>query len=515
MGDWRLFFLDRDRIKAVTPEDVKRVATAYLKSSNQTVGEFIPDARPDRAEIPARTDVAAALKDYKGEAAIAQGEAFDPTPKNVEARTERLVLPSGMKVALLTKKTRGASVHAVIQLHFGTVESLKDKDVIGSLVASSLIRGTTGMNRQQIQDEIDRLKAQIRIFGSATGANVSIETTHDTVPEVLRLVGSILATATIPDSEFDQVRKAELTEMENSRTEPRSLAPIRLNRALYPFPRGDVRSMQTVEESIEDLNNARVQDAREFYKTFYGANHAEASVVGDFDAAAVRKALTDSFGSFTSKAKYERVRNGFEKITPVNEAIETPDKANAMFMAGIRLKLKDTDANFPGVIFGNYMLGGGFLNSRLATRIRVKDGLSYGVASIISAKSFEEDGRFLTYAIAAPQNVSKVETAFKEELSRALKDGFTDKEIDEDRAGWLQSQQVQRSEDASLARILASRAQDDRTLEWDASLEDKVRNLTANDINSAMRTVLDPSQVSIVKAGDFKKASSLATAGSK
>ena len=79
-GDWRLFFLNRDRIRKVTPEDVQRVAAAYLKPSNRTVGEFIPTAKPDRAEIPAPPDVAALLKDYKGDAAIAAGEAFDPSP---------------------------------------------------------------------------------------------------------------------------------------------------------------------------------------------------------------------------------------------------------------------------------------------------------------------------------------------------------------------------------------------------------------------------------------------------
>ena len=47
-GDWRLLFLNRDRLAKVTPADVQRVAAAYLKSSNRTMGEFIPDPKPDR-----------------------------------------------------------------------------------------------------------------------------------------------------------------------------------------------------------------------------------------------------------------------------------------------------------------------------------------------------------------------------------------------------------------------------------------------------------------------------------
>jgi zinc protease len=505
-GDWRLLFLERDRIRAVTPEDVKRVAAAYLKSSNRTIGEFIPDAKPDRAEIPAKTDVAAELANYKGEAAIAQGEAFDASPKNIESRTERFTLASGAKVALLSKKTRGGSVHAAISIHFGTVESLKNKDVIGSLTASTLMRGTTDMNRQQIQDETDRLKTQLDISGSATGVSVSIETSRDMLPAAIRLAGNILKNATIPDSEFEQVRKAEITGLESAKSEPQALAGLRLDRALFPFPRGDVRATMSIEESLEDLEKAKAEDAREFHKTFYGANHAEIGVVGDFDTAEVKKALTDAFGSFTSSAKYERIKKGFAETTPVNETIETPDKANAMFMAGVRLKLSDTDSNYPGAVMGNYMLGGGFLNSRLATRIRVKDGLSYGAGSTLSASSIDQNGRFVAYAIAAPQNVAKVETAFKEELARALKDGFTDKELDTDRAGWLQNRQGQRSEDQGLARLLAARAQDDRTMAWDEAFENSVRKLTATDVNAAMKSLIDPAKISIVKAGDFKKA---------
>ncbi len=80
-GDWRDVLPDRaTRSAKVTPADVARVAKAYLKSSNRTLGEFIPTKTPDRAEIPAAPDPAARFKDYKGGAAIQQGEAFDPTP---------------------------------------------------------------------------------------------------------------------------------------------------------------------------------------------------------------------------------------------------------------------------------------------------------------------------------------------------------------------------------------------------------------------------------------------------
>ncbi len=505
-GDWRLLFLQRDRIKAVTPDDVKRVAAAYLKTSNQTLGEFIPDNKPDRSIIPPKTDVAATVKDYKGEAQMAQGEAFDPSPSNIESRAVRFTLPDGMKVVLVQKKTRGATVHARIDLHFGTIASLKNKDVIGSLTASTLIRGTADKNRQQIQDEIDRLKSQINVFGSATGASVSVETVHANLVPVLKLAAEILEKPTLPESEFEEVRKQELTELEYSKSEPQALAPTELIRNLRPYPRGDVRATVGFDEQIEDVTKAKVEQIRAFHKEFYGANHGQIAIVGDFDPADVKQALTEAFGAFTNAAPYERVKYGYEKPQTVNKTIETPDKQNSMFIAGQRLHLSDADSNYPGVVFGNYMLGGGFLNSRLATRIRVKDGLSYNIGSQVTASSQEREGQFMVYAIAAPQNVEKVETAFKEELARALKDGFTPSEIDNDRVGWLQSRQMSRSDDRNLAQMLATNERDGRTLVFAADLEDKVRKLTPDQIVAAMRSTIDPAEISIVKAGDFKKA---------
>lgn len=506
MGDWRLLFLGRDRLGQVKPEDVQRVASAYLKTSNRTIGEFIPDAKPDRAEIPAKSDAAAVVKDYKGAAGMSAGEAFDPSPKNVDARTERYQLPSGMKVSLLPKKTRGGSVHAVIRLRFGDLDSLKGKDLAAALAGQTLIRGTAHKSRQQIQDEIDKLKANLNVNGSATGANVSIETTRDNLAAALRLAGEILKEASLPESEFEQVRKERTTFAEFNKSEPQALALNKIRRTMYPFPKGDVRGTLSIDEEIDELKSAKVEDARQFYAKFYGASNGALSVVGDFDAAEIKKTVSDLFGSWKSPAKFEQVKTGFQSITPVNETIETPDKANAVFAAGLRLNMSDKDTDYPAMLFGDYMLGGGFLNSRLATRIRVKDGLSYGIGSNLSAKSYEKDGQLQVFAIAAPQNVAKVEAAFKEELAKVLKDGFTQKEMDADRTGWLQLGQVQRAEDRSLAGILVSRDLEGRTMAWDDELEKHVTGLTPDDVLAAFRRNVDSAKVSIVKAGDFKKA---------
>ena len=102
-GDWRLFFLNRDQIRNATVADVQAAALKYLKSSNRTLGEFVPNAKPERAEVPMVAHIGASLKNFKGDAPIAQGEAFAATPENIEKRVKRGEIAGGMKTALLQK----------------------------------------------------------------------------------------------------------------------------------------------------------------------------------------------------------------------------------------------------------------------------------------------------------------------------------------------------------------------------------------------------------------------------
>src|SRR6185295_17537266 len=165
-GDWRLFFLQRDQWRKLTPGDVQRVALEYLKPANRTIGQFIPDAKPDRAPAPPSVDIVAMVKDYKGDPGVAAGESFDPTPANLEARTQRFALPNGMKVALLPKKTRGETVQLQLRLHYGDEKSLFGMSPRGGLLADMLSRGTTKRNRQAFEDALDGLRAKLVFTGN-------------------------------------------------------------------------------------------------------------------------------------------------------------------------------------------------------------------------------------------------------------------------------------------------------------------------------------------------------------
>jgi zinc protease len=505
MGDWRLFFLHRDRVKQVTAQDVARVAAAYLKPDNATWGEFIPTEKPDRAEIPPSPDIAALVRDYKGDTTLAAGEAFDPSPDNVERRTTKLTLPSGLRVALLPKQNRGGTVNLGLTLRFGTLATATNKAVIADLAADMLMRGTKTRTRQQIKDAFDRLKAQVVIFGGPTSVRANIETTRPNLVEALRLLGDVLREPAFEDKEFEELRRENLAGIEQNRSEPTALGSNAYQRYLNPWPKGDPRYVATFDEQVAEYTAATLEDARRFYAENYGASHGELVVVGDFDPAEVQRTATELFGAWQSPRPFERIPSEYKDIAANTLAIETPDKANAFFLAGMNLSLRDDDPDYPALVMGNYMLGGGFLNSRLAVRIRQKEGISYGVGSGLFASALDRVGGFQAYAIYAPENAQRVEQAFREEVDRMLKEGFTTDEVQKAKEGWLQSRQVSRSQDGGLVGQLGNNLFVGRTLSFDAGIETRVAALTPDMVNAAMRKYIDPAKLTVVKAGDFSK----------
>jgi zinc protease len=502
IGDWRMMFLHRDRLKKVTLDDVKRVAAQYFAPNNRTVGLFIPTLKPQVAEIPTTPDVVALLKDYKGGAAVANGEAFDPSPGNIETRTTHSAQPGGLKLALLPKKTRGGSVQFSMGLHFGDVKSVTNRRGAAQMAGEMLMRGTSKHTRQQIQDEFDKLKARVYVGGSTTDAWASIDTTRENLPAAMKLVAEILREPSFPQAEFDTLKQQRLAGYEEQKTQPDAILFNELSRHLNPYPKGDPRYTRTIEESIAEVQATKLEDAKQFYRDFYGASVGEIAVVGDFDDKAIAKLAGDLFNDWKSPRPYARLTSDYADVPAINSIFETPDKSNAMLGAGLNLKIRDDNPDYPALAMANYILGGNPA-SRLFNRLRQKDGLSYGVGSMLQANALDESGMFMVYAICAPENADKAIVGFKEELVKALKDGFTPEEVARAKAGMLQQRHVSRADDGGLAGTLSSYSHINRTLQYDAEFERYIQALTPEEIVTTMRKYIDPAKVTVMKAGDF------------
>ena len=501
LGDWRLFFLARDDLDKITSEKVAAASKAYFRRDNRTVGIFVPEDKPMRAEIPAPPPVAEVMKDFVAKPATSYAEAFDPSQANIMARTKTYTFDN-VKVALLPKKNRGETVNVAIVLHLGNEKDLFGQRTNASFAGSMLARGTTRVTRAQLSDEWERLKVSGRVAGPAAG----LQTTRPNLEETLRLAVHVMREPRFDPQEFEQLKMQRITSIEAQMTEPESRASEAMSAHFNIHPKGDWRYSPTLEESLAQTRAATLEGAKAFHERFYGVAQAEIAVVGDFDEARVAAVIKELFAGWPPKVPYQRVPNEYRDIPAAQKTIDTPDKENAVFLARQNVELKDDDPDFPALYVANYILGGGAgFDSRFATRIRQKDGLSYGVGSDLSIGSLDRAGSWSAYAIAAPGNIARVETAFREELERALKDGFTDAELAAAKSGIMQKRVQARSQDGTVASAWTGNLYLGRTWDFSKQFEEKILALRAAEVSAALRKYLDPAKVAVVKAGDFTK----------
>jgi zinc protease len=503
-GDWRLGFIYRDRLKKVTAADVNRVAGAYMVNSNRTYGMFVPTNDPQRATIPPTPDVAKQVEGYKGGAALAAGEAFDATPDNIDKRTEVYSLTSGAKIALLPKSTRGNTVEARITLRLGDEGSMTNKQAIADLTAGMLMKGTQKRTQSQLNDELDKLQSKVNIGAQGQSVFININTTKQNLNAVLDLVDEILHQPAFPQAEFKALVDENLAAIESQRSEPGAIASQELQRLTNQFPKGHILYPMSFDEMVSAYKAASLEDVKKFHSEYYNGSSATAAVVGDFEVQPTKQRLNKILDNWNAIKSYTRVTNPYREVVMKNIELKTPDKKNAFFITSLPLKMRDDHPDYAALTMGNYVLGGGFLNSRLASRLRQKEGISYNVGSYLQASSIDENANFISQAIYNPDNKTRLETAWKEELVRIINEGITEQELKDAKSGYLQSRQTARANDAVLSSALNNNLFLGRNMQFSKQMDERIEKLTVAEVNAALKKYFNVDKIIVVKAGDFK-----------
>ncbi len=505
-GDWRLYFLRRDSIARVTADDVNRVAGAYFKRSNRTLARFVPTDAPDRATIPPAPTAAERLDGYVGRTAIDAGEAFDPTPANIDARTQTFTIGDGLKVSLLPKETRGDVVTVNATFRYGDVDSLRGREA-GALAGVMLMRGSASMTRQQIAEKLEALRTTGGVSGGLQSAGLTLQSRRDTVAEALALAADVLRHPAFPESEFEQFRLQAITGLEASLKEPGAVAGNALARHFDPWPVGHPLHNQSTAEALAMIRAARLEEIKAFHRDFYGSSVGEIAVVGDFDPVAMKTQLETLFAHWTSRHPYVPIATHYTEVAPVEQRLATPDKANAVLVARSNISLNEDDADYPALLVANQILGGDPLKARLGDRLRQEEGLTYGIGSGLyadaSIEGRDDAGQISIQASAAPENVDRLEAGIREELERLVRDGITGDELEDTVEALRVERQQALASDGNLVGLLGRNLYLGRRMAWSAALDERLQALTVADVDAAIRRHVDPRHFSVFVAGDL------------
>ncbi|WP_281322323.1 M16 family metallopeptidase [Flavobacterium aestivum] len=505
-GDWRLFFIDRDNIEALTVADIQNAAKKYYLQSNRTWGRFIPETTSQRTKVNNTNDIAALVKGYKGKAMEENANTFETSVANIIKSTEEGKLASGGKYALLEKPAKGNKIEARLLLRMGDEKSLSQKSMIANLTASMLKLGTKTRSKKDINDQLDQYKINLSLGGSVDGLYVRISTDKANLNNALNLVQDILRNPSFDVSEFEKLKLETKSGLEANKSEPQSVASQELTKLTNLYPKTHPYYLESIDESLATLDKITIEDVKSFYATFYGGSNSISSFVGGIDKALIKKFLSSTFDKWSPKIAYKRISNQYFDVKSSDKTIQINDKTNAVLLGKVNLNIGKSSPDYPAVTMANELLGGGaFLSSRIPQRLRETEGLSYGAGSYLRTNTVDPTTDWGIYAFYNPTMKEKLITALNEEIEKAISKGFTKEEFDSSLKSWLQSRQMTLGNDDFLVRELRDNMDNGQTFKDYEVFETKTKNLNVQQINTALVKYFDPKKFVMVNSGDFAK----------
>ncbi len=507
-GDYKLGFLYRDNVENLKLADIKAAAQKYFRSNNRTIGVFRPSSEEIRVFPTEFRDeqIATLTKDYKGKAPEKEPAPFEASIANLKKNLTEGTLTNGMKYGLINKELKGEKVQGTFRFMVGNEKDLLGKSAVGDLTASLLLAGTKNRTKEQIRDQLDEMKSSVYFYSYGQYFYVQLVTYKQYYPKVMDIIQDILANSVFPQNELDKTVIENNTYLESQLKDPNAIASLELTRMTSPYPKTSIFYTPSVQEQIDANKKVTREQILGYYTSLLGASNGFGTLIGNLDTKTAAEALEKTFGKFTAKSKYTEVKPTFFTTAKEDRNLLTPDKENAVALGKLSFRMQQSSPDYPALVMANEILGsGGFLSARLPMRLREKEGISYGVGSYISVPITNDVASWNYYAYLNPTKRDAVEKAVKEEISKALKDGFTQEELDANKKSYMNTRTTSLGMDSTLINLVNTQLQYNVPLEWYDELNTKIQALKLPEVNAALKKYINPDDLTSVYAGDFNK----------
>jgi zinc protease len=320
-------------------------------------------------------------------------------PKVVEE-----TLPNGLKVVVLEDHKQPAVWIRLVVPGGGAVRDPKEKVGLATMTASLLDQGTKTRTESQIANTVDGLGASLGASADSDYAIVSASGLTPYTDTLLELVADIARNPTFPQVEADRYKARTMSAIQSALSNPGTLASAAFARAVYgahPYGNFSLGTSKT-------LPTITVDDLKAFHAANYTPSGATLFLVGDITPAKAKAAAMKFLGDWkgsAAPAAPPAPTSAAGSDTPRILILDRPGAAQTEIRVGT-LTTGYNDPKRVSAFVASAVLGNGSFSDRLMQEIRVKRGLTYGVASTVARQ--KEAGRF--YVTTFTKNETTGET---------------------------------------------------------------------------------------------------------
>jgi len=331
---------------------------------------------------------------------------------------ETYTLPNGMKVTLVPY---GIIPKAAISLAVdaGEINEGTTRVGVASLTTDLMKEGTEKLTAQQVAEAAARMGSTLEIHAGQDQTKLGIDVLQEFAPDAVKLLADVAQHPRLPQSEIERLKNDALRQIALQNSQPQTIAVVRFRKILY----GD-HPYSIVVPTEADIKKLTIQDVKDFYAGNFGAQRAHLYVAGKFDASAVKKAISESFTSWSKgSARVENVP--VMKSQHVLDITDRPGAPQSTLMVGLPVP-PATSPDTVSLIVTNSLLGGSF-NSRITANIREAKGYTYSPHSDISRRY--HDGYWAETADVTTQFTGPSLKEIFFEVTRLQKEPVTETEL--------------------------------------------------------------------------------------
>lgn len=487
-GDWRLFFWQRDVTRSITLDE----ANAALKK--WTVGVNRSDVllrHADGVTAPAMPKPTAA-------AGLVTGQSWPPFAKNGDAipasagelakATINIPLAGeNARAALIARHTQGDLAWLILNNDYGNQAALTGRRAACAMGNSLLAYGGAGLSRDQLNAKLEALQAQ----WSLGLGGIVIEAPRPNIEAALDILLAAWAAPGLPADEFERIKAASIAGLEAGLKDPSTVAATTANLRFDNYPAQHPLQPLSLEQQLAESRAVSLADARSCVADLLGVAHIRLAMVGNFTPQDVQAIWAKVDRLPKASVAYARIKDIAAPLgadtTPIKVAM--PEKPNATVTGSTFLRLVDDAPDFPALRIAVKILGGD-ADSRIWTRLREREGLAYGAGVYLSGNSFEPRSRLVFQASAASDKADAALASLQDELARALKDGFTDQEVERAKKAWLQERKNALRAEKTFASYLAQGLYTGHDYAWLAQYDAAISRLNSREVTLALRKYL-------------------------
>ena len=427
------------------------------------------------------------------------------TPNNLRSTTNtlpgaddiaRAVLPNGI-VILARENFTSQSVVISGTIAVGSIFETVPTAGLASMVASSLMRGTTNRDFDSIHESLEGLGASLGIAGGVHSTSFGGKSLAEDLPTLLDLLSDALRQPSFPTDQVERLRGELLTGLKIRQQDTRSVAGEAFRTLAYPESHPYSRSASGEIETVAALS---IDQMRAFHNQYFGPRGMIVVVVGAVKTADAIQQVTDALGAWT-KAD--------QPALPDVEKVPTLTGPQQAFKVVAGKTQSDLIIGWPGpsryapdfqaANLANNVLGVFGMMGRLGKTVREEQGLAYYCGSRLGGGP--GPAPWQVSAGINPANVQLAIDSALHEIEQLTTELVSEADLADNKGNFIGRLPLTMESNEGVASTILNMETYNLGLNYIRGYADMINAITREDVLAAAKKYLHPAAYALAVAG--------------